>query len=91
MAPVPPITRNIDLAINALTLVIQVLLTRTLLTRFGVAPLLLIPGGGDLAGLRPAHRLAAAAAGGGGAGGDAVGRILADEAGARDPVYTGGP
>lgn len=35
---------GIDLAINALTLAIQVLLTRTLLTRFGVAPLLLIPG-----------------------------------------------
>ncbi|MCZ7009999.1 hypothetical protein, partial [Salmonella enterica] len=35
---------NIDLAINLLTLTVQVLLTRWLLRRFGVGPLLLIPG-----------------------------------------------
>jgi AAA family ATP:ADP antiporter len=35
---------NIDLAVNALTLVIQLLLTRYLLSRFGIAPALLIPG-----------------------------------------------
>ncbi len=34
---------SIDLAINVLVLVTQVTLTRALLTRFGVAPLLLIP------------------------------------------------
>jgi AAA family ATP:ADP antiporter len=34
---------TLDLLINALTLVIQVLLTRGLLQRFGVAPVLLIP------------------------------------------------
>lgn len=34
---------NIDLAINGLTIVVQLLLTRWLLRRFGVAPLLLIP------------------------------------------------
>ena len=34
---------RIDLWINALTLVIQLFLTRTLLSRYGVAPLLLIP------------------------------------------------
>lgn len=33
----------IDLAINALTLLLQLFLTRVLLTRFGVAPLLLVP------------------------------------------------
>ncbi|HZH43009.1 MAG TPA: MFS transporter [Lysobacter sp.] len=35
---------HIDLAINLLTLTVQVLLTRWLLRRFGVGPLLLIPG-----------------------------------------------
>lgn len=35
---------GIDLVINVLTLTVQTLLTRTLLLRFGVAPLLLIPG-----------------------------------------------
>ncbi|PKM15354.1 MAG: MFS transporter [Gammaproteobacteria bacterium HGW-Gammaproteobacteria-2] len=34
---------GIDLAINAITLLIQVLLTRGLLQRFGVAPVLMIP------------------------------------------------
>ncbi len=33
----------IDLAVNALTLVIQLLLTRALLSRYGIAPALLIP------------------------------------------------
>ncbi|GAE53052.1 ATP/ADP translocase [Xanthomonas arboricola pv. pruni str. MAFF 311562] len=35
---------SIDLAINALTLVLQLLVTRALLSRFGLAPALLIPG-----------------------------------------------
>lgn len=35
---------NIDLAVNALALVVQLLLTRFLLSRYGVAPALLIPG-----------------------------------------------
>ncbi len=35
---------RIDRAINWLTLIVQVLLTRPLLTRWGIAPLLLIPG-----------------------------------------------
>lgn len=35
---------NIDLAINVLTLTVQVLLTRWLLRRFGIGPVLLIPG-----------------------------------------------
>lgn len=35
---------NIDLAVNALTLLVQVLATRALLSRFGIAPALLIPG-----------------------------------------------
>ena len=34
---------NIDLAINLLTITVQLLVTRWLLTRYGVAPLLLIP------------------------------------------------
>lgn len=34
---------NIDLAVNTLTIVVQVLLTRWLLRRFGIAPLLLVP------------------------------------------------
>ena len=35
---------TIDLAVNALTLVVQLLLTRLLLTRYGIGPALLIPG-----------------------------------------------
>lgn len=34
---------NIDLAINALTLIVQLFITRWLLSRFGIAPALLIP------------------------------------------------
>ena len=34
---------NIDLAINLVTILVQVFLTRTLLVRFGVAPVLLLP------------------------------------------------
>lgn len=34
---------NIDLAVNALTIVVQLFLTRWLLRRFGIAPLLLLP------------------------------------------------
>ena len=34
---------NIDLAVNALTILVQVFLTRWLLRRHGVAPLLLLP------------------------------------------------
>lgn len=41
---------GIDLAINTLTIVIQLFLTRALLTRYGVAPLLLIPAGAILIG-----------------------------------------
>jgi len=41
---------NIDLWINLLVLVIQVFVTRTLLTRFGVAPALLIPAFAIMAG-----------------------------------------
>ena len=36
---------NIDLAINALTLFVQLFITRWLLSRFGIAPALLIPAG----------------------------------------------
>jgi AAA family ATP:ADP antiporter len=36
---------NIDLAVNALTLFVQVFVTRALLSRFGIGPALLIPGG----------------------------------------------
>ncbi len=35
---------TLDLAVNALTLVVQLLVTRGLLSRFGIAPALLIPG-----------------------------------------------
>ena len=35
---------SIDLAVNSLTLVVQLLVTRGLLSRFGIAPALLIPG-----------------------------------------------
>ncbi|MEL1263575.1 NTP/NDP exchange transporter [Pseudoxanthomonas putridarboris] len=35
---------TLDLAVNALTLVVQLLLTRFLLSRYGIAPALLIPG-----------------------------------------------
>ena len=35
---------TLDLAVNALTLVIQLLVTRVLLSRFGIAPALLLPG-----------------------------------------------
>lgn len=35
---------TLDLAVNSLTLVVQLLLTRFLLSRFGIAPALLIPG-----------------------------------------------
>lgn len=35
---------NIDLAVNAVTLVLQLLVTRALLSRFGIGPALLIPG-----------------------------------------------
>lgn len=35
---------TIDLAVNALTLLVQVFLTRLLLSRYGIAPALLIPG-----------------------------------------------
>ncbi len=35
---------TLDLAVNSLTLVVQLLITRTLMSRFGIAPALLIPG-----------------------------------------------
>lgn len=35
---------NIDLAVNGVTLVVQLFVTRALLSRFGIAPALLIPG-----------------------------------------------
>lgn len=35
---------TLDLAVNALTLVVQLLITRPLMSRFGIAPALLIPG-----------------------------------------------
>lgn len=35
---------TIDLAVNSLTLVVQLLVTRALMSRFGIAPALLIPG-----------------------------------------------
>ncbi len=41
---------GIDLAVNALTLVVQLLATRALLSRFGLAPALLIPAFGILLG-----------------------------------------
>lgn len=41
---------NIDLAVNGLTLLIQLLVTRALLSRFGIAPALLIPAGAILLG-----------------------------------------
>jgi AAA family ATP:ADP antiporter len=41
---------NIDLAINLLTIVVQVFLTRPLLVRYGVGPVLLLPAGAILIG-----------------------------------------
>ena len=41
---------NIDLAVNALTLFVQVFVTRALLSRFGIGPALLIPGGAIILG-----------------------------------------
>ncbi|HEX5755402.1 MAG TPA: MFS transporter [Arenimonas sp.] len=41
---------GIDLAVNGLTLIIQLFLTRWLLSRFGLAPVLLIPAGAILIG-----------------------------------------
>ena len=41
---------TIDLAVNTLTLVVQLLITRALLSRFGIAPALLIPGIGIILG-----------------------------------------
>jgi len=41
---------TIDLAVNALTLVVQLLVTRLVLSRFGIAPALLIPGGAIILG-----------------------------------------
>lgn len=41
---------NIDLAINLVTILVQVFLTRPLLVRFGVGPVLLIPAGAILLG-----------------------------------------
>jgi len=35
---------TLDLAVNSLTLVVQLLITRALMSRFGIAPALLIPG-----------------------------------------------
>ena len=41
---------NIDLAVNGLTLFVQLLVTRALLSRFGIGPALLIPGGAIILG-----------------------------------------
>ncbi|SEL69374.1 ATP:ADP antiporter, AAA family [Pseudoxanthomonas sp. GM95] len=41
---------TIDLAVNGLTLLVQLLLTRKLLSRYGIAPALLIPGGAIILG-----------------------------------------
>lgn len=41
---------GIDLAVNTLTILMQLFLTRALLTRYGVAPLLLVPSGAILLG-----------------------------------------
>ena len=41
---------NIDLAVNALTLFVQIFVTRALLSRFGIGPALLIPGGAIILG-----------------------------------------
>jgi AAA family ATP:ADP antiporter len=41
---------NIDLAVNGLTLLVQLLVTRALLSRFGIGPALLIPGVAIIAG-----------------------------------------
>lgn len=41
---------NIDLAINTLTITLQLLVTRVVLVRYGVAPLLLVPAGAILIG-----------------------------------------
>jgi AAA family ATP:ADP antiporter len=41
---------NIDLAVNALTLLVQLLVTRAMLSRFGIAPALLIPGAAIIVG-----------------------------------------
>jgi AAA family ATP:ADP antiporter len=41
---------NIDLAVNGLTLLLQLTVTRTLLSRFGIGPALLIPGGAIIVG-----------------------------------------
>ena len=41
---------TLDLAVNSLTLVVQLLITRALMSRFGIAPALLIPGGAIILG-----------------------------------------
>ena len=41
---------NIDLAVNALTLFVQLFVTRALLSRFGIGPALLVPGGAIILG-----------------------------------------
>jgi len=41
---------TIDLAVNSLTLVVQLLITRALMSRFGIAPALLIPGAAVIVG-----------------------------------------
>ena len=41
---------TIDLAVNTLTLIVQLLITRALLSRFGIGPALLVPGAGIIIG-----------------------------------------
>ena len=82
---------NLDLWINLITLAIQVLLTRRLLTRYGVGPALMIPALRDPGRLRPADGLALAGAGRRRPDRDARGRVRAGQAGPRNDLHARGP
>lgn len=81
---------SIDLAINALTLVLQLLVTRALLSRFGIAPALLIPGvaitlGYAVLTASPLPMMIAIA------GDHALQRVRTGQAGARDLIHARRP
>ena len=83
----PRTTARIDLAINVLTIALQLGLTRWLLVRFGVAPALLLPAIDDARRLRAARVLAVAAAGRDRAGRHARRRIRLRQAGRGKHVH----
>ena len=81
---------NIDLAVNALTLFVQLFVTRALLSRFGIAPALLIPGRARSSSVMPrsaASPLPLLVAIG--AGGDPRQRVLAGQARTRNHLHAG--